>query len=65
MIWKKTPCKWGWRFTGGGLPDGRNFKGAGDWIFSDDGTTLRITGDISVGDEKLDSFDDAYRRVNN
>jgi hypothetical protein len=63
VIWKETPEKWGWRFTGGGMPDGRSFAGSGHWIFADGRNKLTLAGDMSVGDEKLEHFDDVYRRV--
>lgn len=66
VIWKTTPEKWGWRFLGGGLADGREFNGEGEWIFSEDGKELSIVGDISVGTEKLelDRAENHYHRVN-
>jgi hypothetical protein len=63
VVWKETTTKWGWKMTGGGLPDGRASTGAGYWIFTDDSKTMHIKGDLTVGDEAVPPFDDVYHKV--
>ena len=64
VIWKESPTKWAWKVTGGGLPDGKKFGGTGHWIFSDDGKTLNIRGDVTIDGKPAPlKLDDVHTRL--
>ena len=49
ILWKEGPSKWGWKLTGGGLADGKAFGGTGQYVFSEDGKSYVITGNLTIG----------------
>ena len=63
VLWKKSENTFGWRFTGGGLGDGRAPAGTGEWVFSEDGRTHTETGNFTLSGEKLDPLHDVYKRL--
>ena len=57
------PTLFGWRLSGGGVPDGRKHGGTGEWVFSEDGKTMTIQGQTTLDDEKNDPLKDGYKRL--
>ena len=62
IIWKKSDDEWGWKFTGGGLVDGRKFGGQGSWVFKSD-KKHAIQGTITLDGNELPKLNDIYTQV--
>jgi hypothetical protein len=60
-LWKKSNKVYGWRIAGGGTVDGRNFGGAGEWVFS--GQKKTIQGTVTLGGQNIDPLKDVYSRL--
>lgn len=60
-LWKKTANTFGWRISGGGTPEGKAYKGEGEWVFAENEKTMK--GDVTVGGVKADPLNDVYRRI--
>jgi len=64
IIWKKSKGVFVSKAIGGGAEDGRRLTGSAEHRFSDDGKTMTFVGsDFKMGDEVLDDFQDAYKKV--
>ena len=63
VTWKKSAKVFGWRITGGGVVDGRAHGGTGETRFSEDGRTMTITGDTTLGGVKNDPLKDVYKKL--
>lgn len=62
-IWKETSTKWGWSIGGGQL-DGKKLGGTGHWIFSGNGSTAVLQGDVTLDGEPLPKLKDTLTRLN-
>ena len=62
-MWPKSENVYGFRITGGGLADGRENAGSGEWVFSENGKVLTMQGEITLAGEKLDPYKDVYTRL--
>jgi hypothetical protein len=48
IIWRDAPGKWDWELIEGGLADGKKFGGTGSYVFSDDGKSCVLKGDVTI-----------------
>jgi hypothetical protein len=60
-LWRKTANTFGWRISGGGTPEGKAYKGEGEWVFAENKKTIK--GDVTVGGEKADPLNEVYSRI--
>jgi hypothetical protein len=63
IIWKKSGRVFGWRFAGGGTVDGLAHGGTGELVFSEDGRTMTLQGQTTLGDAKNDPLKDVYKKL--
>jgi hypothetical protein len=63
VVWKKSKNVFAWRITGGGVVDGRAHGGTGETSFTDNGRTMTITGETTLGGKKNDPLKDVYKKL--
>lgn len=62
-MWQRSANVFAWKVTAGGEPDGKALTGAGEYVFSDDGKKLTMQGNLKLGGEPLDPYNDVYYRL--
>lgn len=62
-LWKTSDTSFGWRITGGGLSDGRAETGTGEVVFSNEGNTCAIKGQVKLDGKDLAKLNDVYKRL--
>ena len=62
-MWPKSPNTFGWKITGGGQADGKALTGSGEYVFSEDGKKLTMSGTVKLDGKQLDPYKDVYHRL--